>query len=363
MRFLDGQPPDHDLTYADVFLVPDRSDGRLPARRRPDHAGRHGHDDPDRRGQHDRGRRTADGRDGGPPRRPRRPPAGRPAGRASAEVVAWVKARHPVFETPITLAPARHRARRAAPAAQARARRRRRGRGRRRPVGVVTDGDCSRRRPVHPASSEVMTADLLTARRPTTDRPKVCARSTRCTTRAAGSPRSSTGRPAGRRPHPHGRAALDASTARRSTPPGGCGSPPPSASTATSRAKAEALLAAGVDVLVVDTAHGHQEKMLERAAAAVRSLRPAGAGGRRQRRHRRRRARPGRRRRRHRQGRRRARRHVHHADDDRRRPAAVLRRPGVRRGGARSSASTCGPTAGCATRATSPWRSPPVRPA
>jgi len=39
-------------------------------------------------------------------------------------------------------------------------------------------------------------------------------------------------------------------------------------------AKAAAALAAGVDVLVIDTAHGHQEKMLA-AVAAVRSLEPA----------------------------------------------------------------------------------------
>ncbi|WP_298457027.1 GuaB1 family IMP dehydrogenase-related protein [uncultured Cellulomonas sp.] len=39
------------------------------------------------------------------------------------------------------------------------------------------------------------------------------------------------------------------------------------------RAKAAALLEAGVDVLVVDTAHGHQRKMLD-AVAAVRSLSP-----------------------------------------------------------------------------------------
>jgi len=39
------------------------------------------------------------------------------------------------------------------------------------------------------------------------------------------------------------------------------------------RAKAAALLDAGVDVLVVDTAHGHQRKMLD-AVAAVRSLSP-----------------------------------------------------------------------------------------
>ncbi|MGH3805080.1 MAG: GuaB1 family IMP dehydrogenase-related protein [Pseudonocardiaceae bacterium] len=39
-------------------------------------------------------------------------------------------------------------------------------------------------------------------------------------------------------------------------------------------AKTEALLAAGVDVLVVDTAHGHQTKMLD-ALRAVRSCRPS----------------------------------------------------------------------------------------
>ncbi|HMO10184.1 MAG TPA: IMP dehydrogenase, partial [Actinotalea sp.] len=39
------------------------------------------------------------------------------------------------------------------------------------------------------------------------------------------------------------------------------------------RAKAQALLEAGVDALVVDTAHGHQAKMLE-ALTAVRSLNP-----------------------------------------------------------------------------------------
>src|SRR4051794_15578225 len=42
--------------------------------------------------------------------------------------------------------------------------------------------------------------------------------------------------------------------------------------------KAESLLAAGVDVLVVDTTHGHQERMLE-ALRLVRKLDPAGAGG------------------------------------------------------------------------------------
>ena len=42
-------------------------------------------------------------------------------------------------------------------------------------------------------------------------------------------------------------------------------------------AKAKAILAAGVDVLVIDTAHGHQEKMLD-ALAAVRSVHPGPDG-------------------------------------------------------------------------------------
>lgn len=43
------------------------------------------------------------------------------------------------------------------------------------------------------------------------------------------------------------------------------------------RAKAEALIAMGVDVLVVDTAHGHQDKMLE-ALTQVRQVRDSYAG-------------------------------------------------------------------------------------
>ena len=55
---------------------------------------------------------------------------------------------------------------------------------------------------------------------------------------------------------------------RRTT---GCGSRRRSASTATSSAGPRTWSAAGVDLLVVDTAHGHQEKMLE-TLHAVRDL-------------------------------------------------------------------------------------------
>ena len=70
--------------------------------------------------------------------------------------------------------------------------------------------------------------------------------------------------------------------------------------------KAKLLLDAGADVLVVDTAHGHQDKMIN-ALRAVREASPVGAGGRGQRGDRGGRRRPGRGRRGHRQGRRRAR--------------------------------------------------------
>lgn len=95
--------------------------------------------------------------------------------------------------------------------------------------------------------------------------------------------------------------------------------------------KAKQLLDAGVDTLVIDTAHGHQESMISAvkvvrdldprvpivagnivSAQGVRDLIEAGATSSRSRR---------------------PRCHVHHPHDDRRGPAAVLRRPGVRRRG------------------------------
>ena len=65
--------------------------------------------------------------------------------------------------------------------------------------------------------------------------------------------------------------------------------------------RAAALVEMGVDVVVVDTAHGHQAKML-RAIEAVRGVVGIAAGRGRQRRHARGRAGPDQRRRRHRQG-------------------------------------------------------------
>ncbi len=128
--------------------------------------------------------------------------------------------------------------------------------------------------------------------------------------------------------------------------------------------KAKALLDAGVDTLVVDTAHGHQDKMLDALRAVRRVVADggstgAGRGG--QRGDRRGRRRPGGGGRGHRQGRGRPGRDVHDADDDRRRAAAVLRGRRVRRGGARARRRSCGPTAACGTRATWHWRWPRAR--
>ena len=224
----------------------------------------------------------------------------------------------------------------------------------------MTEADCRGRRPLHPARTRSC--------------PATCSPIPAGTCRRAG-----VRPPLRRRPAPPGagrgrrrlaspasltrsgraaRHALHAGPRRRTA---GCGSPRRSASTATSPAGPRRCSTPASTCSCVDTAHGHQEQMLE-AVRAVRALDPAVPDRRRQRRHRRGHPRPRRGRRRHRQGRRRPGRDVHDADDDRRRPAAVLRRARVRRRRRARSASTSGPTAACATRATSRWRSRPARP-
>jgi IMP dehydrogenase len=104
VRFLDGHTPAHDLTYEDVFLVPARS--AVTSRLDVDL------DSGDGSGTTIplvaanmtavSGRRMAEtlARRGGLAVIPQDIPVD-----IVAEVVAWVKRRHPVFETPITLAP------------------------------------------------------------------------------------------------------------------------------------------------------------------------------------------------------------------------------------------------------------------
>ena len=135
------------------------------------------------------------------------------------------------------------------------------------PVGLVTEGDCQGV-DRFAQLSEVMVADPLTVPAGTDLREDL-----RRPLRRAGRGRAGgRGRPAGRRDHPQGRAALGDLHAggRRGRAAADLGRG--RASTATSPARPRALLGAGVDVLVVDTAHGHQEKAVE-AVRAVRSVR------------------------------------------------------------------------------------------
>ena len=261
-----------------------------------------GCDHPARRGQHDRGRRAPDGRDRS--RGAAASPCCRRTSRSSRRRGGRLgEGAAPGARDPADAGAARHRAGRADAAAQARPRRGRRGRrgpaGRRRHRGRLL-----RRRPVHPG------------RRRDEHRP---AHPGRDDVVAAGGLR-----PAGRRTRHRFAPVVDA-TARSS----GCSPAPARCArrstrppwTRSGRLRIAAAIGVngdvrprprrcsrcGVDGLVVDTAHGHQERMLEALDAPSSRRPPHVPGGRRQRGLRRGRARPGRRRRRHRQGRRRAR--------------------------------------------------------
>ena len=269
-----------------------------------------------------------------------------------SEVVSWIKSRHPVYDTPITLSPT-------STVGEALALLHKRAHGivvvveDGVPVGVVTDGAVPGRRPLHPALRRSWRRDPLTIPAGT-DLPKIFDVLSEARVSAAPGRR---GRPAGRRDHPQGRAALGALHA------GG------------QRATGSLLTSAAVGINgdVAGKAGGPARRRRRRARRRHRARPPGegdrgaargavggrvGAGRGRQRGDRRGHARPDRGRRRRRQGRRRAGRDVHHADDDRRRAAAVLRRRGVRRRPPARSASTSGPTAACGTRATSRWRWP-----
>ena len=101
-----------------------------------------------------------------------------------------------------------------------------------------------------------------------------------------------------------------------------------------------ALVEAGVDVIVVDTAHGHAQGVLDRVKWIKKNF-PQIAGHRRQRRHRRRRQGAGRPRRRRREGRHRPGLDLHHAHRRRRRRAADHRDPERRRGARQGAACRC----------------------
>ncbi|MFC6510459.1 GuaB1 family IMP dehydrogenase-related protein [Promicromonospora citrea] len=270
MRFLPGQSPTTDLTYGDVFLVPSRSDvtSRFDVDLSSD----------DGTGTTVpvvvanmtavAGRRMAEtvARRGGLAILPQDVPADVVAG-----VVADVKAKDPVIETPVVVAPQDtvhsvltllgKRAHGAAVVVEDR-----------RPVGVVTESDCAdvdRFTRV----SEVMSADPLLLDANLLDGPDGLEaafdvlHSARLDVAPVvrdgllagvltrkGALRSSIYSP-----------ALDADGRLRIGAAVGING--------DVAAKAKDLLAAGVDVLVVDTAHGHQTRMLA-ALDAVRSVDP-----------------------------------------------------------------------------------------
>ncbi|WP_432522383.1 GuaB1 family IMP dehydrogenase-related protein [Kineococcus sp. SYSU DK006] len=273
MRFLDGQRPQHDLTYSDVFLAPARSG--VVSRLDVDLSTTDG------TGTTVpvvvanmtavSGRRMAEtiARRGGMAVLPQDIPVD-----VVAEVVAWVKERHPVFETPVVL----HEHDTVAAALNLLPKR---AHGAavvldddRRVLGVVTAADCAdvdRFTQVGAVMSPspvtidaaVAEADLEAAFGVLHEARRRFAPVVRA---GAGGPvlvgaltrtgalRSTVYRP-----------ALDAAGRLRVAAAVGING--------DVAATAKALLDTGVDTLVVDTAHGHQEKMLE-ALRAVRGVDP-----------------------------------------------------------------------------------------
>ena len=261
MKFLNGLQPTVDLTYSDVFLVPSRSavTSRLDVDLRT----------PDGIGTTIplvvanmtavAGRRMAEtiARRGGMAVLPQDVPID-----AVASAIAFVKDADPVFETPITVAPG-------AAVAEVLSLLGKRAHGAAvvveggRPVGIITERDCHEVDRFSRASA-VMTSDIVTVTKdddlrdafdvmtsrhldvvPVIDGDRMLGVLTR-----KGVLRSAIYTPA---VDPSGNLLIGAAIGINGDVAG----------------KARALLAAGADVLVVDTAHGHQEKMIESLAVVV----------------------------------------------------------------------------------------------
>ena len=159
---------------------------------------------------------------------------------AVAEIVAWIKSRHLVWDTPLVLAHRRRRGRGAEPAAQARARHGRRGRRRRAPGRHRRRGGVHGRRPLHPARRRARPGAAHAAARHRAARGVRGARR-RAASRSGSTP---TGRLAGLL------TALGAAARRdlhpgASTPRAGCAPRPRSAINGDVAVKAKALLDAG----------------------------------------------------------------------------------------------------------------------
>jgi IMP dehydrogenase len=266
VRFLHDAAPPHDLTYDDVFMVPRHS--AVASRYDVDLATSDG------TGATlplvvanmtaIAGRRMAEtvARRGGLTVIPQDIPIP-----VVTDVVAWVKRRHLVFDTPIELSPTQtvaealalmpKRSHRAAVVVEEG-----------RPVGVVSEADCVEVDRFAQVGS-VMNTDLVTVDAEADPRAAYDALEAAKATLAVAV--SSSGRLLGVLTR------LGALRATLYTPAvdasGGLRIAAAVGVNGDVAAKAAALLAAGVDCLVVDTAHGHQDRMLE-ALAAVRSVDP-----------------------------------------------------------------------------------------
>ncbi len=263
VEFLNGQTPAHDLTYNDVFMVPSRSD--VGSRLAVDLT------TPDRVGTSVplvvanmtavAGRRMAEtvARRGAIAILPQDIPLP-----AIASSIRRVKAADPVLETPITISPG-------APVAEFLSLVGKRAHGvavvveEGRPIGVIAERDCQEV-DRYATVGEVMTDDMLTVTRDA-DHREVFDRMT--AHHLATVPVVEDDRLVG---------MLTRRGILRSTiyTPALDGAGRLMVGTAVGingdvRGKATALLEAGADVLVVDTAHGHQDKMLEALALAVRA--------------------------------------------------------------------------------------------
>jgi IMP dehydrogenase len=263
MRFLQEPRPAHDLTYSDVFMVPNRSS--VGSRLEVDLT------TPDAVGTTIpivvanmtaiSGRRMAEtvARRGGLAVLPQDIPTD-----VVGEVVGWLKARHPVYDTPITLSPT-------STVAEALQLMPKRAHGivvvvdDGVPVGVVTDGACQGV-DRFTQLAQVMAPDPLTVPAGT-DLPKIF--DVLADARVSAAPvvegdrlvgvitRKGALRSALYQPAVNARGELLTSAAVGIN--------------GDVAGKTAALLEHGVDVLVVDTAHGHQEKAIE-ALQAVRSV-------------------------------------------------------------------------------------------
>jgi len=266
VRFLTGQVPAHDLTYSDVFLVPVRSavESRLDVSLATQDGSGTTIPIVVANMTAVSGRRMAEtiARRGGLAILPQDIPAD-----VVADVVSWVKSRHLVHDTPITLGPSDT-------TGEALGLLPKRAHGavvvieNGRPVGVVTESDCTGV-DRFTQLSQVMSADLLTL--PAGTDPQHAFTVLHDGRHRLAPVVDGTGRCVGILTRT---GALRATLYEPATDPTGrlrVGAALGINGDVT--AKAKLLLDAGVDLLVVDTAHGHQDKMLG-ALRAVRGLAP-----------------------------------------------------------------------------------------